>query len=229
MTRNNEPSPPVTRRRSATQEDLEARRTEDYAPPASPKIIRPGGYSRTVPPLHNIPQQDEEQDYPDPPRRARTSSIYKEAAPTRQFRRTRFHPLLFVGLGLFVMIIGWLSFSALSSWWTIQQDDWHYGRPRTFQTDAVVGHGDSASNPSHFIAVNLDRKIIIIEIPGGNVSKTQIYYGPTLLGDGQDLTPVTLSFEDTSGNGKLDMIVHVGTQEIIFTNNGQKFLPPQQQ
>ncbi len=31
--------------------------------------------------------------------------------------------------------------------------------PRTFQVDAVVGHNDSATNPSHFIAMNLNGRI----------------------------------------------------------------------
>jgi len=71
-------------------------------------------------------------------------------------RRIKFHWLVFVGVGLFVMIIGWLTFSALSSWWSVQLDDWHYGRPRTAQYDAVVGHGDSQQHPSHFIEVKWD-------------------------------------------------------------------------
>src|SRR5437868_12181949 len=83
-------------------------------------------------------------------------------------RRIRFHWLIFVGVAAIIMIIGWIAFSALASWWQVTQDDWHYGRPRTFQIDAVVGHNDSAANPSHFIALNLNRHIQIIEIPGGD-------------------------------------------------------------
>ena len=55
--------------------------------------------------------------------------------------------------------------------------------------DAVVGHNDSPANPSHFIALNLNRHIVIIELPGADPSKAKIYTGPILLGDGQDLTP----------------------------------------
>lgn len=58
-------------------------------------------------------------------------------------RRFPVHWLVFAGIALLVMILGWLTLSALGSWWQVQQDDWHYGRPRTFQTDAVVGHNDS--------------------------------------------------------------------------------------
>src|SRR5450759_1344455 len=43
-------------------------------------------------------------------------------------RRARFHWLVFVGIAMFVMILGWIAFNALSNWWQITQDDWHYGR-----------------------------------------------------------------------------------------------------
>jgi hypothetical protein len=53
-----------------------------------------------------------------------------------------------------------------------------------------------------------------------------IYSGPVLLGNGQDLTPVTLSFSDVNGDGKLDMVLHILDQTIVFLNNGTKFVPP---
>lgn len=144
-------------------------------------------------------------------------------------RRLRFHWLLFVGIAMFIMILGWIAFNALSNWWQITQDDWHYGRPRTYQVDMVVGHNDSAANPTHFIAENLNRHIIIIEIPGGDTSKAKIYSGPSLIGPGQDLTPVTLTFKDVNGDGKLDMIVNVQDARFVFLNqNGQFVAAPGQ-
>lgn len=123
------------------------------------------------------------------------------------------------------MIIGWVAFNALGNWWQVTQDDWYYGRPRTFQTDAVVGHNDSASNPSHFIVINLNRHILIIELPGGDSSKARIYTGPILIGQGQDLTPVTLSFRDVNGDGRPDMIVNVQDSHFVFFNDGSMFRP----
>jgi hypothetical protein len=144
-------------------------------------------------------------------------------------RRLRFHWLVFVGIAMFVMILGWIAFTALSNWWQITQDDWHYGRPRTYQVDMVVGHNDSAANPTHFIAENLNHHILIIEIPGGDTSKAKSYSGPTLIGSGQDLTPVTLTFKDVNGDGKLDMIVNVQDAHFIFLNlNGQFVAAPGQ-
>lgn len=140
--------------------------------------------------------------------------------------RRRFHWLFFVGVAFLGMVVGYVGLSAFGAWWQLHSDDGTYGRPRTFQVDVMVGHGDSFDHPSHFLAINLNRHIIIIEIPGGDISKAMIYSGPVLLGNGQDLTPVTLSFSDVNGDGKLDMVLHILDQTIVFLNNGTKFVPP---
>lgn len=119
---------------------------------------------------------------------------------------------------LLVMVL-----SALGSWWRIYQDDLHYGRPRTSQMDAVVGHGDSAEHPTHFIFLNLHRHVEIIEIAAGDAAHTHIYTGPILYGDGQDLTPVTGEFKDVHKNGKPELIVHIGDQQIVYLNDGTTF------
>jgi hypothetical protein len=143
-----------------------------------------------------------------------------------QRRKSRFHWLFFVGLAFLVMLVGYVALSAFGNWWHVHQDDTTYGRPRTFQINAVVGHGDSDTHPSHFIAMNLNRHVVIVEIPGGDIAKSVIYGGGVLVGDGQDLTPVTLSFSDVNGDGKTDMLVHIADQTVVFLNNGTKFVPP---
>ncbi|QBD79247.1 hypothetical protein EPA93_25990 [Ktedonosporobacter rubrisoli] len=140
-------------------------------------------------------------------------------------RSPRFHWLFYCGMALLVMMLGWVVLSMVTNWWQVTQDDWHYGRPRTFQTDAVVGHADSAQNPSHFIAINLNRHVEVIEFPGGDASKAKIYLGPVLLGQNQDLTVVTLSFKDVNGDGKPDMIVNVQDSRFIFINDNGAFRP----
>jgi len=129
--------------------------------------------------------------------------------------------------GMLLMSLLVFAVSAFGSWWQIHQDDVTYGRPRTFQINAVVGHGDSAANPSHFIFLNLNRHVVIIELPGGDATRARIYNGPTLFGDGQDLTPVTAEFRDVNGDGKPDMIVHIQDQTLIFINDGTQFRPLQ--
>ncbi len=104
-------------------------------------------------------------------------------------KRARAHPLLFLSLGMLGMVALWVLLSASLGWWNGMLDDLHYGYPRTFQEDAVVGHHDSASNPSHFIALNLHGHIEIIEFPGGDATHTRIYTGPQLFGG---LFPIVL-------------------------------------
>lgn len=230
----------ATARQTTTRQPVQ--RLNRY-PPASPQRagFHGGLHPEDSPPYSSTefrerPRQtgDDEEEYNDPPRTPtssirRTRNVYPPSMETRRLPRYHFHWLVFAGIALFVMVIGWLALSALGNWWTVQQDDWHYGRPRTFQIDAVVGHNnDSPQNPSHFIALNLDRKVIVLELPAGDASKTIIYTAGTLLGDGQDLTPVTLSFEDRNNDGKPDLNIHIGDQVIVFLNNGEKFVSPQQ-
>ncbi|GAC1357135.1 MAG: hypothetical protein NVS2B12_27610 [Ktedonobacteraceae bacterium] len=138
------------------------------------------------------------------------------------------HWLGFVGIGMVVMLLGWVAFSLFTSWWTVAQDDLHYGRPRTFQTDFVVGHNDSATSPSHFIALNLNRHVQVIELPGGDAARAKVYMGPILVGPGQDLSPVTLTFKDVNGDGKLDLIVNVQGSHFVFINDNGQFRTPHQ-
>jgi len=73
--------------------------------------------------------------------------------------------------------------------------------------------------------VNLNRQVLIIELPGGDSSKARIYSGPILIGPAQDLAPVTLSFQDVNGDGLLDMIVNVQDAHFVFINDKGTFRP----
>ena len=139
--------------------------------------------------------------------------------------KPRFHWMVFVGLAMFTMVLGWVVLTVVASWWQVTQDDWHYGRPRTYQVDMVVGHNDSAANPTHFVALNLHSHIEIVEFPGGDPSKAKVYVGPTLIGNGQDLTVVTLSFKDVNHDGKVDMIVNIQDSHFVFINENGQFRP----
>jgi hypothetical protein len=134
-------------------------------------------------------------------------------------------PLLSIFLGMAVTAVLAIGLSSLGSWWQIHENDMQYGRPRTFQFDAVVGHDDSPSNPTHFIIINLNRHVEIIEFPGGDGTHARIYLGPTLFGNGQDLTPVTAEVRDVNGDGKPDLILHIQDQRVVFINDGTMFRP----
>ena len=151
--------------------------------------------------------------------------VETERPPKRRRGGVHLHWFAVLGIGMLFMLALVVVGNAVISWWTIHQDDAMYGRPRTFQIDAVVGHNDSADNPSHFEAINLNRHIIVIELPGGDSSKARIYNITTLFGNGQELTPVTLSFKDVNNDGLLDMEVHIQGQIIVFINENGQFRP----
>lgn len=157
---------------------------------------------------------------PAPPQRQAVPAPQSQEPQTDDLprHRRRFHWLFWVGLAICLMIAGSILFTMVAAWWQVTQDDWHYGRPRTFQTDANVGHGTARNPQSHFIALNLNRHIEVIEIPGNDASKSKIYLGPTLIGPGEDLTPVTLSFEDVNHDGRPDLVLHVGDATVLFLN-----------
>ncbi len=170
---------------------------------------------------------------PVPPRRSRTHEYpspvqqrQTQERPTEPKRRVQpqWHWSVYVGLTMLVGLTVFVLGLVVLNWWHGLQDDLHYGRPRTSQYDVRVGHHD-AHTPSHFIALNLNKHIEIIELPGGDATKAKLNQGPTLIGDGQELTPVTLEFRDVNGDGKPDMIVHIGDSRTVFINDNGQFRP----
>ncbi len=135
------------------------------------------------------------------------------------------HPLLYLGIGMIAMLLLWTVLSSVFGWFATTVDDIRYGRPRTYQTDAFVGHAEQGGTPSHFIAINLNRRIEIIELPGGDATHAKIYLGPQLFGANDDLTPVTLTFIDVNGDHKPDMIVNFQSSRIVFINAQGGFRP----
>jgi hypothetical protein len=181
-------------------------------------------------PHPKLPTQDDRVIYAGP---ARAVPLQTEDLP--EPHRRRFHWLFFLGLAMITMLIGWMLLTTLANWWTMQQDDWQYGRPRTFQTDANVGHSTRADPTSHFIAMNLRGRILVIEVPGDDPSKMRVYRVDFLL-SGQDISliPVTVSLKDVNGDGKPDLIVNIQQSHFVFLNqkvNGVwQFVPaPNQQ
>jgi hypothetical protein len=123
-------------------------------------------------------------------------------------------------LGAAVML--YFVLSAAVSWGIERYDDIRYGETRTFHTDAYLGIDDSPMNPSHFVAMNLNRQVVIMHIPGGDTSKTRIINGPYLFGADENRTPVLLDFRDVNGDSLTDMIVNVKNEALIYLNRGDR-------
>lgn len=142
--------------------------------------------------------------------------------------RRRMHPLLWIGIFGICLVLGWIALNSVTSWYQGVQNDWTYGKDRHFEINAVVGHNnDSAAHPSHFTAENNNGQIIVIELPGGNVSKAKIYQIEQIPGNTGN-PPVKLAFQDVNGDGKPDMIVMIGDGNAIIyltlLNNGTQFV-----
>lgn len=193
---------PITRR-SSRNDNPDTQRPTSYVPARRTQKQDPGLFS----PSARSPRN--------------TTAGYADLLRKRGPRNI--HWLFYVGLSLVAILALWALGAAVLGWGTNVYNNVLYGYPRTYQTDAVVGHGDSTHNPSHFIAVNLHGQIIIVEFPGGDPSKSTDYIGPELIGPQDDLLPVTLSFGDYYHTGKIDMVVHVSDKSFIFCNNGTKF------
>jgi hypothetical protein len=243
---------PTVRQRTTRREDDELYEDEDLStrPPRSAVRYQPEEIYRqgntqvntyTSPPpvnqRHAIPPRQSAQ-YQQPPARQYQQERYTEGIdeqvperPRGYRRRVRLPRYLLLAIGAVLALTVWISGAWVNKWWTDTQNDWTYTQTfRTFSIDAAVGHNhDSTSHPSHFIVQNDKRHIIIIELPADDWSKAVIYSAPTLIGDGQEKTPATISFQANPQTGRLDMVLHVENQTYLFTNNGTKFVTPQGQ
>lgn len=169
------------------------------------------------------------------PRASRTQTQLPKAntttpmnVPVGKVRSSPWQRLLLVGIGMgmivavLLVVVGQL----LVGWIGMGLDGLHYGYPRTFQMDAIVSHNDSPAHPSHFIALNLEGQIEVIELPGGDASHAKIYLGPHLYGANASLVPVTLRFVDSRHDGHPDMIVAFQGEQLIFQNAQGTFHAP---
>jgi hypothetical protein len=146
---------------------------------------------------------------------------------TEEVPRPGKHPMFYIGICLVIMTLFLTCFvlipPALQKW----SDDRTYGYPRTFQTDANVGHGGT----EHFLALNNHGTIEVLEIPSSpsTTNQPRLYIIVRLSNQGADLVPATLSFPDINGDGKPDMQVTVldGSNPSIWIlfNNGTSFVP----
>lgn len=125
--------------------------------------------------------------------------------------------------GLLALLAIYAIMGNVVGWGREQVDTMRYGTPRTFHVDAVVGQDDGAGTPSHFIAMNLNRQVVIYQIPGGDSAKTRVITGPYLFGAGEDKTPVLLAFQDVNGDQAPDMIVNIKNEAIVFVNRDGQF------
>ncbi len=203
----------------------------------SPAVRRASAQQRTTADQQALGRMrrppDDEDDDQWPPRVPSSAVRYSLARPVSPARQPALEPVaprrgraLYLLVPVFFVCLGAVLAAYIPP--TVQQwrDGSTYGYPRTFQTNAAVGHGDPSSPSSHFIALNLSGVLEVIEIPGGDPGtyQPQLYRLATLTGPGADLVVITVSFADINSDGKLDMVASYSGTETILFNNGKTFV-----
>ncbi|MBX0329526.1 hypothetical protein K2Z83_17790 [Oscillochloris sp. ZM17-4] len=149
--------------------------------------------------------------------------LRNERRPAVSIPRGNVGSIAYIVTGILAMLAAYVLLSSVIGWGRTLIDDMRYGRPRTFHLTENVGRPEEASAPTHLIAMNLDRQVVILEIPGGDATKTRALPGPYLFGAGEDLTPVTMRLTDVNSDGAPDLIVRVKDEEMVYANRDGSF------
>jgi hypothetical protein len=183
-----------------------------------------GGRVNVVEHYHEQPLRAHRQQLPPPRQRERYAEEIEHAQP---IQHRRFHPLFWTGSFFILLILGWFGLNFVTSWYQGVQNDWTYGKERHIEINAVVGHNDSSTSPSHFTGENNNGDIYVIELPGGDTTKAHIYQITTIPGN-EGNPPLKVSFQDLNRDGKLDLLVQIGEPgnfiTVMLFNNGQTFV-----
>ncbi|HNP70032.1 MAG TPA: hypothetical protein PLO33_01030 [Kouleothrix sp.] len=140
--------------------------------------------------------------------------------PRRMYSTVYLATLLLAAVAIYVLV------SLLLGKAQVLIDDVRYGRPRTVQLDAFVGHDEASGQPTHLIAVNLNRQAMIIELPGGNPANARTISGPYLFGADEDLTPLALELRDMDNDGNVDLLLDVRNEQVVYLNKDGVFRLP---
>lgn len=141
--------------------------------------------------------------------------VFGSGKPSRR-KRSR---LFWIGFGMLVMLGLLVGGNALLT----SYQAWGVSLPRTWQIDENVGH---EQGKSHFLFENLNGHIFFEEIPEGDDYKHAVLYPVTVLfGPDAAQQQVTATFADVTHDGKLDILIHIGDQTIVFLNTGTGFKP----
>ena len=149
--------------------------------------------------------------------------LRNERRPQINIPAVKMGSFAYIVTGLLALLALYVLLSSVVSWGHVVIDDVRYGRPRTFHLTANVGRPEEANAPTHLIAMNLDRQVVLLEIPGGDSTKTRALPGPYLFGAGEDLTPVTMRLLDVNSDSAPDLVVRVKDEEMVYINRDGGF------
>lgn len=124
--------------------------------------------------------------------------------------------------GLVVVLLS-LVVGTLNGWVGTKINDIRYGRPRVSHLAATVGHEGAQGLATEFVAINLNRRVVVLEFPGGDASNVRTIVGPYLFGAGEDLTPITLNTLDVNQDTLPDLLVNIKNEQLVYINQPDGF------
>lgn len=128
------------------------------------------------------------------------------------------HPVTSAALCAIAVVVAFQVLSGLMFWAQVKIDDVRYGFPRSYQTDGYVGFGESNGQPTHFVALNLHRQVVVLAVAGDDPTHVVTIKGPYLYGVRDEYTPVTLRLVDVTGDGYPDLVLGVDHQQLIYVD-----------
>jgi hypothetical protein len=99
------------------------------------------------------------------------------------------------------------------------EDRWQYGQSGVYRMTAYLGQGDSQVDPSELLAYRSHNLVIVDIVEDSRVRSFPLTFATT----GLTSDIVTLEVKDMNGDGKPDILVHVGELTVVMWNNGQGF------
>lgn len=124
--------------------------------------------------------------------------------------------LAYLVTAVLALLAVYVLLSSALGWARVQIDNVRYGTPRTYHLTIETGPPGSNLAPTHFVAMNLNRQVVIVELPNGDGSQARTLPGPYLFGANEGLTPVKLRSADLNGDSVGDLIVRVKDEEMVY-------------
>lgn len=143
--------------------------------------------------------------------------------PTPFWRRVNIGPLLTAAAYLLALFAAALLLTRGAEWAQGRLDDARYGWPRTVHLSGVVGGGDSPSQPTRFIGLNLDGQISVLVAPAGDTSRLSALPGPYVIGRGGDAAVPLLALDDLTGDGAPDLLLTLRGETVVYVNHDGTF------
>ena len=145
-------------------------------------------------------------------------TVLLPAPPLSRAARVAAHITTLLTLAALILVL-----PRLVRWAHTLRDDLQYGRPRTTTLRAFVGHHETSGSPTQLVALNLNRQVVVLEVPGGDPAQARLLHGPYLFGAQEHLTPIHLRLAQINADGAPDLVVSVKQEELIYINEHGTF------